>query len=189
MGAGSEPPAPTELTVWERSNTRKAFRETWRDFSCTDAFSVPLWPGDDIQAPYPHVPCRHSRPHSPMNTSPSRPLFFLFGGCSLSSAFAPPWTLTPASLCLSFPALLPGPAQVVPEYPPPPPEAVLAPGRHQRPCCPGHGYTCTRARPCLMSRAASSTSAGLGLGLLPLRRWCAGTGLTKEFPEGDRAPS
>lgn len=117
LGANPLPLRNSQLTVWECPNACKAFQEAWRDFSCMDALSVPLSPGGDIQAPCPHAPRQHSRPPSLVNACPSRPLFFLFWGSLHPSAFAAPWTLTPASLCPNFPALLPGPARV---GPPPP---------------------------------------------------------------------
>lgn len=183
MGAGSEPPARTELTVWECPNACKAFQEAWRDFSCMDAFSVPLSSGGDIQAPCPHAPRRHSRPPSLMNACPSCPLFFLFWGSLHPSAFAAPWTLTPASLCLSFPALIPGPARVVPESPPGSCPGLWAPSQ---PCCWGHGCASTRARPCLTGRTTGPVSSGLGLGLRPLCHCHAVTGLPQELPRGTR---
>lgn len=183
LGANPLPLRNSQLTVWECPNACKAFQEAWRDFSCMDALSVPLSPGGDIQAPCPHAPRQHSRPPSLVNACPSRPLFFLFWGSLHPSAFAAPWTLTPASLCPNFPALLPGPARV---GPPPPPGSRPGPWAPSQPCCRGHGCASTWVRPCLTGRTTDPASAGLGLGLRPLCCYRAVTGLPQELPRGTR---
>lgn len=108
VGAGTE---PSRL----HGGLGRHSRETWTPCSCIGTFSVSLLPTGDIQAPCRLVPATSTclagiscLTLSQALYSPRSPFFLFQGGWHLAA-------VAPASVCLSFPALLLGPAQVVVE--------------------------------------------------------------------------
>ena len=85
VGAGTESPAPMELTSGSAESLERPSQEICRDFSCTGSFIVSLLPVDETQAPCRlgtlrlHFPCTRFLLASRLSVLlPPRPLFFLF---------------------------------------------------------------------------------------------------------------